>query len=237
MNNWKVINQVRPKMAFTSKSNEDVEEEWSTEMLNAALVQVDSLFKSPLLEFMPENSVQTSHFQSFYLATKLEQIIDVMWKHLERYTRLRAQFKKKLHTMVLAHTSSPRVVMDSVLKNPEETRTHLEKVKMYSRRKLVLALSKMLPLPSDVLINIIDKFVEIQDEEGPNDEDLWKIGDIEESKEVDESEINLKEHYVFMSGIYGTIRAEFSRILEKDLSILKILEVFYKGSNDDVMFV
>ena len=222
-------------MAFTSKSHEDVEEEWSTEMLNAALAQVDSLSKSPLLAFMPENSVQT--FQSFYLATKLEQIIDVMWKHLERFTRLRAQFKKKLHTMVLAHTSSPRVVMDSVLKNPEETRTHLEKVKLYSRRKLVLALSKMLPLPREVLINIIDKFVQIQDEEGPNDEDLWKIEDIEESKEVDESEINLKEHYVFMSGIYGTLRAEFSRILEKDLSILKILELFFKGSNVDVMFV
>ena len=221
-------------MAFTSKSHEDVEEEWSTEMLNAALAQVDSLSKSPLLAFMPENSVQTSHFQSFYLATKLEQIIDVMWKHLERFTRLRAQFKKKLHTMVLAHTSSPRVVMDSVLKNPEETRTHLEKVKLYSRRKLVLALSKMLPLPREVLINIIDKFVEIQDEEGPNDEDLWKIGDIEETHE---SEINLKDHYVFMSGIYGTIRAEFSRILEKDLSILKNLELFFKGSNVDVMFV
>ena len=54
---------------------------------------------------------------------------------------------------------------------------------------------------------------------------------------MDESEINLKEHYVFMSGIYGTLRAEFSRILEKDLSILKILELFFKGSNVDVMFV
>ena len=227
-------------MAFTSTSREDVEEEWSTEMLNVAFAQVNTLLKNPLLTFTPENCVQSSHFQSFYLATKLEQIIDVMWKHLEKFTRLRAQFKLKLHTMVLAHTSSPRVVMDSVLKNPEETRTLLEKVKLFSRKRLVLALSKLLPLPREVLINIIDKYVEIQDEEGPNDKGLWKIEDVEESKgeeDISDLEINLEDHYVAMSGTYGAIREEFSRILEKDLSVLKILELFMKGSNSDVIYV
>ena len=222
-------------MAFTLKSREDVEEEWSTEMLNVAFAQVNTLSKDPLLTFTPENCVQSSHFQSFYLATKLEQIIDVMWKHLEKFTRLRAQFKLKLHTMVLAHTSSPRVVMDSVLKNPEETRTLLEKVKLFSRKRLVLALSKLLPLPREVLINIIDKYVEIQDEEG-----LWKIEDVEESKgeeNISDLEINLEGHYVAMSETYGEIREEFSRILEKDLSVLKILELFMKGSNSDVIYV
>ena len=227
-------------MAFTSTSREDVEEEWSTEMLNVAFAQVNTLLKNPLLTFTPENCVQSSHFQSFYLATKLEQIIDVMWKHLEKFTRLRAQFKLKLHTMVLAHTSSPRVVMDSVLKNPEETRTLLEKVKLFSRKKLVLALSKLLPLPREVLINIIDKVVEIQDEGGPNETGLWKIEDVEESKgeeNISDLEINLEGHYVAMSETYGEIREEFSRILEKDLSVLKILELFMKGSNSDVIYV
>ena len=62
----------------------------------------------------------------------------------------------------------------AILDDAQEIQEHLDKVRLASREKAVIALAKALPFPREVLFVLLDKMVEVQ-EENPDEDEAWRI--------------------------------------------------------------
>ena len=66
----------------------------------------------------------------------------------------------------------------------QEIQEHLDKVRLASREKAVIVLAKALPFPREVLFVLLDKMVEVQ-EENPDEDEAWRIEKVSESEKLE----------------------------------------------------
>ena len=197
--------------------------------LKSSVEAVEFLANHPVMTYKPEKA-QRSHFRLFYLSRKLEQIIDFAVKHLNKVSNTRAIFRMK-KWKILIHTPGSSVVETCILKQSEEIKAHLKEVQLSARSKMLFYLSEALSLPREVLITIVDKFVEIQDEEGPNNEEIWKVEDAAVAEvAVDEDDHQLEENYNALAVIFEAVRKDFASDLEKDFLMLSVLKLHFLGT-------
>ena len=195
-----------------------------------------------LLSYRPEKKIQNSNFRIFYLSLKLEELVDVVNRDKEWIIQCFEQFGKvvvksvevcfrdmaalmhqtkastKRHAKELRLAVDGHVAASSVLKNAQETKEHLREIRSIYRDKAKLALSKALPLPPDALAGILDKFVETQDEEDPDNPEVWKY---EESKieNFDQDDIEL---YIAMAEMFKALKEFRNWVFQKVLKFMKI---------------
>ena len=197
--------------------------------LKSSVEAVEFLANHPVMTYKPENA-QRSYFRLFYLSRKLEQIIDFAVKHLNKVSNTRAIFRRK-KWKILIHAPGSSVVETCILKQSEEIKAHLKEVQLSARSKMLFYLSEALSLPREVLITIVDKFVEIQDEEGPNNEEIWKVEDAAVAEvAVDEDDHQLEENYNALAVIFEAVRKDFASDLEKDFLMLSVLKLHFLGT-------
>ena len=198
--------------------------------LKSSVEAVEFLANHPVMTYKPENGVRRSYFRLFYLSRKLEQIIDFAVKHLNKVSNTRAIFRRK-KWKILIHTPGSSVVETCILKQSDEIKAHLKEVQLSARSKMLFYLSEALSLPREVLITIVDKFVEIQDEEGPNNEEIWKVEDAAVAEvAVDEEYHQLEENYNALAEIFEAVRKDFASDLEKDFLMLSVLKLHFLGT-------
>ena len=96
------------------------------------------------------------------------------------------------------------------LEDAQELKEHLEKVRLASREKAVIALAKALPFPREVLFVLLDKFVEVQDDaDGPGEYEAWRIEEVAESDKLDGHGLdgqNFFDLYFAMTEIYEGLK-------------------------------
>ena len=198
--------------------------------LKSTVEAVEFLANHPVMTYKPENGVKRSYFRLFYLSRKLEQIIDLAVKHLNKVSNTRAIFRRKKWKLLI-HTPGSSVVETCILKQSEEIRAHLKEVQLSARSKILFSITKALPLPREVLIKIVHKFVEVQDEEGPNNEDIWKVEDTAVAEvALDEEDHQLEENYNALAEIFEAVRKDFAADLEKDLQMLSVMKLYFLGT-------
>jgi len=71
----------------------------------------------------------------------------------------------------------------TILDDAHEVQEHLEKVRLNSREKAIIALAKALPFPREVLYVLLDKMIEIQ-EENSDEGEVWRVEEVTESEKL-----------------------------------------------------
>ena len=98
--------------------------------------------------------------------------------------------------------------VEAILDDAQEVQEHLDKVRLASREKAVVALAKALPFPREVLYVLLDKIVEVQ-EENLDEEEAWKIEEVTESEKLDGHGLdgqNFLDLYIAMTEIYEGLK-------------------------------
>ena len=135
------------------------------------------------------NSVSMSYFRLYQLSLKLKKLLDISCKDHERaveYYDIGAQTLKIMEEVCpkdfvakWKHRIYPSQNVKTILDDAHEVQEHLEKVRLTSREKAVIALAKALPFPREVLYVLLDKMVEIQEE---NSDEVWRVEEVAESE-------------------------------------------------------
>ena len=135
------------------------------------------------------NSVSMSYFRLYQLSLKLKKLLDISCKDHERsveYYDIGAQTLKIMEEVCpkdfvakWKHRIYPSQNVKTILDDAHEVQEHLEKVRLTSREKAVIALAKALPFPREVLYVLLDKMVEIQEE---NCDEVWRVEEVAESE-------------------------------------------------------
>ena len=135
------------------------------------------------------NSVSMSYFRLYQLSLKLKKLLDISCKEHERaveYYDIGAQTLKIMEEVCpkdfvakWKHRIYPSQNVKTILDDAHEVQEHLEKVRLTSREKAVIALAKALPFPREVLYVLLDKMVEIQEE---NCDEVWRVEEVAESE-------------------------------------------------------
>ena len=135
------------------------------------------------------NSVSMSYFRLYQLSLKLKKLLDISCKDHERaveYYDIGAQTLKIMEEVCpkdfvakWKHRIYPSQNVKTILDDAHEVQEHLEKVRLISREKAVIALAKALPFPREVLYVLLDKMVEIQEE---NSDEVWRVEEVAESE-------------------------------------------------------
>ena len=136
-----------------------------------------------------ENSVSMSYFRLYQLSLKLKKLLDISCKDHERaveYYDIGAQTLKIMEEVCpkdfvakWKHRIYPSQNVKTILDDAHEVQEHLEKIRLTSREKAVIALAKALPFPREVLYVLLDKMVEIQEE---NCDEVWRVEEVAESE-------------------------------------------------------
>ena len=135
------------------------------------------------------NSVSMSYFRLYQLSLKLKKLLDISCKDHERaveYYDIGAQTLKIMEEVCpkdfvakWKHRIYPSQNVKTILDDAHEVQEHLEKVRLTSREKAVIALAKALPFPREVLYVLLDKMIEIQEE---NSDEVWRVEEVAESE-------------------------------------------------------
>ena len=135
------------------------------------------------------NSVSMSYFRLYQLSLKLKKLLDISCKDHERaveYYDIGAQTLKIMEEVCpkdfvakWKHRIYPSQNVKTILDDAHEVQEHLEKVRLTSREKAVIAVAKALPFPREVLYVLLDKMVEIQEE---NSDEVWRVEEVAESE-------------------------------------------------------
>ena len=135
------------------------------------------------------NSVSMSYFRLYQLSLKLKKLLDITCKDHERaveYYDIGAQTLKIMEEVCpkdfvakWKHRIYPSQNVKTILDDAHEVQEHLEKIRLTSREKAVIAVAKALPFPREVLYVLLDKMVEIQEE---NSDEVWRVEEVAESE-------------------------------------------------------
>ena len=111
--------------------------------------------------------------------------------------------------------SWPDKIVKNVLENSSGTKAFMRKIRKISLEKVTAALTQVLPLPEDAIKIVIEKFVEICDED-PNNDFLWRVEeDIPESGDS----VNhgfLREKYSHLAGIFNCLKHNREKVKWSD---------------------
>lgn len=160
------------------------------------LLNQDMTKENPLLmSICPADVCRLSYFRLYYLSIKLENLVNIALSESE-------QLKKVWHPNF---PSWPDKIVKNVLENGSGTKAYLRKIRNISLEKVIAALTKVLPLPEDAIKIVIEKFVEICDED-PNNDFLWRV-----EEEIPESgdSVNhgfLREKYSHLAGMFNCLK-------------------------------
>jgi len=139
------------------------------------------------------NSVSMSYFGLYQLSLKLKKLLDISCKDQERafeYYDIAAQTLKTMEEVLEEdfvakwnHHNFPYQNVKTILDDAHEVQEHLEKVRLASRDKAIIALAKALPFPREVLYVLLDKMIEIQ-EENSDEGEVWRVEEVTESEKL-----------------------------------------------------
>ena len=139
------------------------------------------------------NSVSMSYFRLYQLSLKLKKLLDISCKDHERsveYYDIGAQTLKIMEEVCpkdfvakWKHRIYPSQNVKTILDDAHEVQEHLEKVRLISREKAVIALAKALPFPREVLYVLLDKMIEVQEENSDEDE-VWRVEEVTVSEKL-----------------------------------------------------
>ena len=170
-----------------------------------------------------KNVSMMSYFKLYNLSLKLKKLVDVSCRDLESGVCRLGDFEAKLlKTINLTSTRGRDFAVKwkrdiyqyqnikAILQDAQELKEHLEKVRLASREKAVIALSKALPFPREVLFVLLDKFVEVQDDaDGSGEYEAWRIEEVAESDKLDGHGLvgqNFFDLYFAMTEIYEGLK-------------------------------
>ena len=177
-----------------------------------------------VMTFSPGKNVSMmSYFKLYNLSLKLKKLVDVSCRDLESGVCRLGDFEAKLlKTINLVSTRGRDFAVKwkrdiyqyqnikAILEDAQELEEHLEKVRLASREKAVIALAKALPFPREVLFVLLDKFVEVQDDaDGPGEYEAWRIEEVAESDKLDGHGLdgqNFFDLYFAMTEIYEGLK-------------------------------
>ena len=135
------------------------------------------------------NSVSMSYFRLYQLSLKLMKLVDISCKDQEiafeyydigaRKLKIMEEFCSNYFVVKLKNQIYPSHNVKTILDDAHEVQEHLEKVRLTSREKAVIALAKALPFPREVMYVLLDKMVEIQEE---NSDEVWRVEEVAESE-------------------------------------------------------
>ena len=136
------------------------------------------------------NNDSMSYFMLYQLSLKLKKLLDISCKDLEIYFNIRAQTLRILEevspndfVVKWKHKLFPFHNVKTILDDAQEVQEHLEKVRLISREKAVIALAKALPFPREVLYVLLDKMIEVQEENSDEDE-VWRVEEVTVSEKL-----------------------------------------------------
>ena len=136
------------------------------------------------------NSVSMSYFRLHQLSLNLKRLLDISCKDQERVFEcydigaptLKILEKVCTNDFVVKWKQQIQNVK-TILDDAHEVQEHLEKVRLASREKAVIALAKALPFPREVLYVLLDKMIEVQEENSDEDE-VWRVEEVTESEKL-----------------------------------------------------
>ena len=207
-----------------------------------------------LLSYRPEKKIQKSYFRVFYLSLKLDELVDVSLSDKEWIIRCLEVFGEatekciKLHPTILSQKPSiinknkfnqnsreklfkseisNQIVVKSILEDAQDIKDELKSIQQFSRDKAANALSKAFPVPRKDIFDLLDKFVETQDEEDPDNDEVWTIQ--ENNSRIDEQKI--VELYVAMTEIFVALKKNREWMMFE--KVLKFMKFALTGEKDE----
>lgn len=136
-----------------------------------------------VMAFSPVKNVSMmSYFRLYQLSLKLKMFVDISCRDRELGA---CKFGDNAcdigaYRCEVSQYQNVKAILDDAM----EVQEHLEKVRLVSREKAVIALAKALPFPREVLFVLLDKMVEVQDE-NPDENDVWRIEKVTESEKLE----------------------------------------------------
>ena len=159
---------------------------------------VDRWIDQTVMSFSPVKNVSMmSHFRLYQFSLKLKMFVDISCRDRKLGTYKECDEVCNSRALKAIELACPENFVaeykcnvsqyhnvKAILDDAQEIQEHLDKVRLASREKAVIALAKALPFPREVLFVLLDKMVEVQ-EENPDEDEAWRIEKVSESEKLE----------------------------------------------------
>ena len=136
-----------------------------------------------VMAFSPVKNVSMmSYFRLYQLSLELKMFVDISCR--DRRLGARTVIELLVACCLFSQLNDQCQNVKAILDDAKELQEHLEKVRLVSREKAVNALAKALPFPNEVLFVLLDKMVEVQNE-NPDENDVWRIEKVTVSEKLE----------------------------------------------------